>query len=59
MAKGSIMLQRVTFDGLDPARFAARGVAPAPGPRGTGVGTVGEPAMADVLRTVSGRGTAR
>ena len=68
--------QRVTFDGLDPARFArgrckaigcsaavtrdaARGVAPAPKPRGTGVGTVGERAMADVLRTVSGRGTAR
>lgn len=68
--------QRVTFDGLDPARFArgrckaigcratvtrdaARGVAPAPKPRGTGVGTVGEPAMADVLRTGSGRRTAR
>jgi len=68
--------QRVTFDGLDPARFArgrckaigcsapvtrdaARGVAPAPKPRGTGVGAVGAPAMADVLRTGSGRGTAR
>jgi hypothetical protein len=68
--------QRVTFDGLAPARFArrrskaigcsaavtrdaARGVAPAPKPRGTGVGAVGEPSMADVLRTVSGRGTAR
>jgi len=68
--------QRVTFDGLDPARFArgrckaigcsatvtrdaARGVAPAPKPRGTGGATVGEPTMADVLRTGSGRGTAR
>jgi hypothetical protein len=68
--------QRVTFDGLDPARYArrrgkaigcgatvtrdaARGIAPAPKPRGPGLGAVGEPAMADVLRTGSGRGTAR
>jgi hypothetical protein len=40
-------------------RAAARGMAPAPTPRGTGVAIVGEPAMADVLRTASGRARRR
>jgi hypothetical protein len=37
------------------ARSAARGKAPAPTPRGRRPGSVGEPAMRDVLRTASVR----
>ncbi len=39
-------------------RAAARGMAPAPTPRGTGV-AIGEPAMVDVLRAASGRARRR
>ncbi len=41
------------------ARDAARGRAPVPAPPGTGVATIGEPAMADVLRAASGRARRR
>ena len=68
--------QRVTFDGLDPARFArgrckaigcsatvtrdaARGVAPAPKPRGTGGAHRGGPALAGGVRSGGGGGAAR
>jgi hypothetical protein len=54
IGEGEVVISRATV-----TRDASRGVAPAPKPRGPGVGTVGELAMADVLRAGSGRGTAR